>query len=191
MKQLPNFLDYEPDDLDVRITDLIVATSDGNDPLTHPKVAEALAILRHRLDMDVVFVSQISQNRRTFKVVERSDSFLRIEAGQSDPIEETWCQHVVEGRMPGYVRDATPLVRGGALPEPGFPIGTHMSTPIRMPNGDVYGTLCCFSGGVVEKSSELDLRRLQIAASVLADELHKVGVGLELKLQPLDGGAAA
>jgi hypothetical protein len=184
MPQLPNFLDYDPDDIDVRISELIVATHDSPDPLAHPKVSQALGILRKSLNMDVVFVSQFRHQRRTFKFVDCGPGLTKVVAGQSDPLEESWCHYVVEGRLPEFVKDARPHVQAGTVPPPGMPIGTHVSTPIRLNNGDVYGTLCCFSHTVVESANETDLRRLQITAKLLAQDLHQDGMGDELTLEP-------
>ncbi len=178
-----HLLDYNPDDIDVRIAELLVATHESADPLLHPKVSEALGILRKNLNMDVVFVSQFQDGRRMFKVVESDSHNTPVTAGQSDPLEETWCQYVVAGRMPQLVGDARPLVESGAVPDPGMTIGTYMSTPIVLKNGAVFGTLCCFSHDVKDGVSEMDLRRLQITAKLLSDDLHGVGVGAELELQ--------
>lgn len=95
-----HFLDYDPDDIDVRISELLVATSDSADPLVHPKVQEALGVVREHLAMDVVFVSQLRHNRRTFRVVESKPGLTLLKVGQSDPVEESWCHHVVNGRLP-------------------------------------------------------------------------------------------
>lgn len=189
-----HLLDYEPDDLDVRIADLIVATHESSDPLTHPKVAEALVLMREKLKMDVVFVSQFGNGRRTFRVVDDARQLKTIFPGHSDPLEESWCQKVVDRRIPEFIKDAGSLIASGEVPRPATPIGTHMSTPITLKNGEVYGTLCCFSCEVEEKASETDMRRLTLAAKLLAEELHSAGLGKELELEPLDsrpGGSGA
>ncbi|GAB2597940.1 hypothetical protein GCM10027034_33870 [Ramlibacter solisilvae] len=187
MPPLPHFLDYDPADIEVRIAELLVATHEGGDPLVHAKVKEALGILRHSLDMDVVFVSQFQQGRRTFRVVDSKPNMTKVVAGQSDPLEESWCQYVVSGRAPQLMKDARPFVEDGTLPVPGFEIGTHLSTPVVLKNGQVYGTLCCFSQDVKDGVSEMDLRRLRITASLLSDELHQAGIGGELRLEPMPG----
>jgi hypothetical protein len=179
------FLDYDPDDIDVRIAELLIATSDAADPLLHPKVQEALRILRERLRMDVVFVSQFQDGRRTFKVVDSGRHETLIRAGQSDPLEESWCQRVVDGRLPQLVKDARPAIEAGQLPKPGIQIGTHLSTPVVLKNGKVYGTLCCFSHKVHEDVSQLDLRRLQITARLLAEDLLSAPVSSEPELAPI------
>ena len=178
-------LDYEPDAIDVRIADLLTATSEAADPLLHPKVQEALHTLRTHLSMDAVFVSQFRNGRRNFRVVDTAVGHTLVRAGQSDPLEESWCQHVVSGRLPQFVKDARPFVQAGTVPAAQAEIGTHLSTPVVLKNGEVYGTLCCYSTQVQEDVTPLELRRLRAAAQLLADKLHGEGVGAELELQPL------
>jgi hypothetical protein len=180
-----HYLDYDPDDIDVRIAELLMATTDSADPLLHPKVQEALHVLRERLSMDVVFVSQFKDGRRTFRVVDTDSRHTFLQAGMSDPLEQSWCQHVVDGRIPQFIKDAQPYIRSGAVPHTEIEIGTHLSTPVILKNGEVYGTLCCFSASVQPQVNELDLRRLQVTAQLLAQDLHEGGVGAELELTPL------
>jgi hypothetical protein len=116
------FLDYDPDDIDVRVSELLTATSDGGDPLVHPKQ---------------------------------------------------------------FIRDAAQVAAKATATS--IQVGTHLSTPVVMEDGSVYGTLCCFSHTVQPNARDLDLRRLQIAAKVLAEDLLQAGIGGELQLAPLDG----
>jgi hypothetical protein len=180
-----HFLDYDPDDIDVRISELLVATNDAADPLVHPKVKEALSILRNHLDMDVVFVSQFRNNRRTFRVVETKPGVTVVQAGQSDPVEDSWCHHVVTGRLPQLMQDAQPFIDRGDAPATPIRIGTHLSTPIKLKSGGVYGTLCCFSAKVDEAIGGTELGRLQAVARILAKNLDASGAD-ELQLQPME-----
>lgn len=162
------YLDYEPDDLDVTIFELLVATSDSADPELPAAVPEILKLLRTRLGMDVAFVSQIADQRRTFMAVDQAPDFAPVQLGASDPVEESWCQRVVEGRLPERMEDATAYIASGRAPDPGFPIGTHLSTPIRLSSGVVYGTLCCFSRGIC---ADADIERLRYSARLIAARL--------------------
>jgi len=167
-------LDYNPEDLDVKISELLVATSDASDPELPAAVAELLKLIRTKLGMDVAFVSEITDGRRVFKAVDSETGFEpHLEAGMSGPVESSWCQRVVEGRLPEVMKDAAPYVASGQAPDPGFPIGTHLSTPVRMPDGSVYGTLCCFSRGV---RAQTDIDLLRRTAHVLA---AKLGTGTD------------
>lgn len=161
-------LNYNPDDIDVTICELLVATSDAADPELPATISEVLQLLRVRLGMDVAFVSQITDGRRTLKALDHAPDFTHLSAGMSDPVEESWCQRVIEGRLPERMRDAAPYIAAGQAPAPGFPIGTHLSTPVRLADGTVYGTLCCFSRGV---HAEADINRLRYTANLLAARL--------------------
>lgn len=163
-----HLFDYDPDDLDVTICELLVATSDSADPDLPAVVPTVLKLLRTKLGMDVAFVSQFANGRRTIEAVDSDPEFSPLHAGMSDPVEESWCQYVVEGRLPEKIEDAKPLVAAGQAPDPGFPIGTHLSTPVRLAGGEVYGTLCCFSRGV---QPDADIERLRYTANLLAAKL--------------------
>lgn len=162
------YLDYDPDDIDVKISHLLVATSDAADPELPAAVSEVLKLLRVRLGMDVAFVSHIADGRRTFKAVDSTPGFSPLQVSMSDPIEESWCQRVVEGRLPERIDDAAPYIASGQAPAPGIPIGTHLSTPVRLADGTVYGTLCCFSR---EVRAGADIDRLRYTASLLTARL--------------------
>lgn len=163
-----HLLDYNPDDLDVTISELLVATSDSADPDLPDVVPTVLRMLRTRLGMDVAFVSQIANGRRVIEAVDCAPGFSPVHAGQSDPVEESWCQYVVDGRLPEQIADAKPLIAQGQAPDPGFPIGTHLSTPVRLPGGEIYGTLCCFSRTV---NADADIQRLRYTANLIAEKL--------------------
>ena len=167
------FEDYDPDDIDVQIADLLVATADTADDAVDARVQEVLKLLREKLDMDVVFVSRFEHGRRTILRVEHRPGWTVITPGQSDPLEESWCQRVVDGRLPGFVQDALPHIRAGTLPAPTFPVGTHLSTPVSANDGSTFGTLCCFSFQPRPGVGGQDFRRLQYAAQLLTARLQK------------------
>jgi hypothetical protein len=108
-----------------------------------------------------------------------------VKAGQSDPVAESWCHYVVEGRLPQFMKDAGPYIERGEAPKTELKIGTHLSTPILLANGSVYGTLCCFSALVNERIDANALGRLQVMARLLAQNLDAAGTD-ELQLQPME-----
>lgn len=165
--------DLDPDAFDVRIAEMLTVTSEAGDPLVAPQVQEALGVLRRQLQMDVVFVSEFKGDKRLIRVVDNAPGETAMSPGRSDPLEKTWCKHVVDRRIPQFLKDAAPYVASGQLPAARAPIGTYVSTPIVLSDGAVYGTLCCFSKHVKEEATERDLRRLQVAARILADDLER------------------
>lgn len=134
----------DPQALEVRISELLVATSDSHDPALDRCITDVLMLLRRQLRMDVVFVSEFVDGERVFRFVE-GGSALGLQAGDSGPLEESYCQRVVEGRLPELLTDARPWVARGELPDTGIAIGAHLSTPVVLADGSIYGTVCCFS----------------------------------------------
>lgn len=134
----------DPAALEVRISELLVATADSYDPSLDKRITEVLLMLRKQLRMDVVFVSEFVDGERVFRFVNGGEP-LGLHAGAAAPLEESYCQRVVQGRMPELVPDARVLVAKGDLPEVGIEVGAHLSTPVVLADGSVYGTVCCFS----------------------------------------------
>ena len=130
--------------LEVTISDLMVATADGYDRALDKRITDVLLLLRKQLRMDVVFVSEFVDGERVFRFIDGGGA-LGLHAGDSAPLEESYCQRVVEGRMPELVTDARELIARGDLFDPGIPVGAHLSTPVVLADGRVYGTVCCFS----------------------------------------------
>jgi hypothetical protein len=181
-------LDYEPDAIDVQIYELLVATADHADVEVDERVGDVLRLLREKLGMDVVFVSRFDDGRRTFLKVAQDPGAPLLTEGQSDPLEESWCQRVVDGRLPEFVPDARPYMAAGTVPTPPFPIGTHLSTPVPSADGSPMGTLCCFSFAQKPSTSASDIKRLRYAAQLLADRLKPAPgpSAREMQLQPME-----
>lgn len=165
-------LDYEPSDLHVTISDMMVATADQSDELLDRTITDVLKTLRDRLKMDVVFCSEFVDGRRVFRQLATTDVRPTISVGQSDRLEESWCQRVVDGRLPRFIADASadPVARA-LLDQLPFPIGTHISTPIVLKNGEVYGTLCSFSFSPHDDPNPDDLKTLEMTAKLTAMRL--------------------
>lgn len=169
-----NDLGYKADDLLVQVTELLVATSDGSDELIDNAVSDVLRLLRERMKMDVVFVSEFTDGQRVFRHVSQAPDSPVIGEGGSEPLERSWCQRVVDGRLPRFIADtsAHPLASELLRSVP-FPIGTHISTPIVLENGDIYGTLCCFSFHPQDKPNTEDLKKLEFTARLAAQKLDQ------------------
>ena len=175
MTTLPSLYDlgYEPTDLHVTISDMMVATADQSDDQLDRTITEVLRTLRERLQMDVVFVSEFVDGRRVFRQVSATDQRPTVAVGQSDALEASWCQRVVDGRLPRYIADAkTDPAVGALLDQLPFPIGTHISTPIVLKNGEIYGTLCSFSFSPHDNPNPDDLRTLEMTAKLAALRLE-------------------
>ncbi|RYX95818.1 MAG: diguanylate cyclase [Comamonadaceae bacterium] len=167
-------LGYEPDDLEVKVSELMVATSDESDREIDDAVPEVLKLLREKMKMDVVFVSEFTNGKRVFRYVDSEPGKEIISAGGSDPLEESWCQRVVDGRLPQYMPNAANDPAASILLQKlPFNIGTHISTPIVLRDGEVYGTLCSFSFAPLDNPNPNDLKNLRFTAQLTAQKIDR------------------
>jgi EAL domain-containing protein (putative c-di-GMP-specific phosphodiesterase class I) len=142
-----------------------IATSVGSG------VDKMLHAVREHLGMDIAFVSEFRERDRVFRHVDAKDA-SPIKAGDALPLEQGYCQRVVQGKLPQLIRDAKTVPEAAALPETSaVPIGSHLSVPIRLGDGRVYGTLCCFSFIPDVSLTERDLQMMRVLAELLGDQL--------------------
>ncbi|MET0544196.1 MAG: GAF domain-containing protein [Variovorax sp.] len=165
-------LDYfAPDAFEVQVSEMLVATSDGSDALLDASVSEVLRLVKDQLKMDVVFVSEFADGRNVFRRVETRPGAEVVEVGASRALEESFCQRVIDGRMPRLVHDVAALPNKDELPPTAFPVGAHMSTPIVLADGRIYGTFCCFSFSANDALTERDLKKLEMCAQLTARKI--------------------
>ena len=130
-----------------------------------------LHAIRTHLQMDVAFVSEFRHPVRVFQHVDAADR-TPIHAGDSAPLDQGYCQKVVDGRLPELIPDAHRLPETACLPETqAIPIGAHLSVPIRLRDGRVYGTFCCFSYLPDYTLTERDLQTMRVFAELVAHQI--------------------
>ena len=167
--------DYAPDAFEVRVSELLVATAEGGDALISSAVSEVLHLLGEKLGMDVVFVSEFVDGHRVYRHVEADADKRIVEEDDPDPLEHTFCQRVVDGRLPRMVRNfATDPATQGLPTSAPFPIGSYLSVPVVLGDGCVYGTLCCFSFADNEALTHRDLKKLELSAQLTARRIDEV-----------------
>lgn len=136
--------------------------------------------IRTTMGMDIAFVSQLQGDRRVFKVVSASAGLRTpVQVGESDPLLDTYCMYVVQGRLPPVIRDVHASRHEAAL----LPIterlgiGCYVSAPVILSNGEVFGTLCCFSTGVRLDLIEADGLALRAIGRAIATMLERTERG--------------
>ena len=84
--------------------------------------------VRKRLNMEVAFVSEFTSGRRVFRFVDSQQGVEIIRVGQGDPLDESYCQRVVDGRLPELITNAQLLPAARELPvTEALPVGAHVS----------------------------------------------------------------
>ena len=142
-----------------------------------PLLQQILHSARLSLDMEFAFISEFRDGRRIFRLVENNDdldNLLQEEA--SDPLESSYCQRIVDGRLPQIICNARDLDEANQLPATqSIPVGAHLSVPLIMEDGSIFGTFCCFSRKPDYAMTSKDLMTLKgfadLAFAMLKDSI--------------------
>jgi hypothetical protein len=108
--------------------------------------AEEQAMLdraRDHLGLDVLFVGRWERGQRIFEYVSAVRDLKTSLTGRADPLEQTYCLPIVNGEVARFIPDAQlePSVQGIALTHD-MGIGVHLGSPLHLPDGSLYGTIC-------------------------------------------------
>lgn len=139
-----------------------------------PALARTLEAIRLHLGMDVAFISEIAGCRRWFRHVDAQDPQGPVQVGASDAVEASYCQRVIDGRLPELMADACLNPEALTLAATrALPVGAHLSVPIRFADGQLYGTFCCFSHAANHTLNERDLAMMRVVAELLAGHVQQ------------------
>jgi EAL domain-containing protein (putative c-di-GMP-specific phosphodiesterase class I) len=136
-------------------------------------IARIVQAVRTHLGMDVAFVAEFIGERLVFRQVDAAAT-APMAAGDSCLRAETLCGRVVDGRLPGLIRDTLRVPAAQRLTTTTtWPVGAHLSVPIRLQGGRVYGTLCCFNHAPDPSLNQRDLQVMAAFAELLAHEVER------------------
>jgi EAL domain-containing protein (putative c-di-GMP-specific phosphodiesterase class I) len=140
--------------------------------ITAECIDHALRTLRQFLGLDVAFISEFEGENRIIKHLDTAGDASPLSVGLSIPLEQGYCLDVVEGRLPELIPDTSLVSRAAAKPETAlFPIGAHVSVPIPLKDGGIYGTLCCLGIRAVPGLGERDLQVMRAVAELISSHL--------------------
>lgn len=140
--------------------------------ITAECIDHALRTLRQFLGLDVAFISEFEDGNRIIKHLDIEGEESPLSVGLAIPLEEGYCLDVVEGRLPELIPDTSLIPRAAAKPETSsFPIGAHVSVPIPLKDGGIYGTLCCLGVRPAPGLGERDLQVMRAVAELIGSHL--------------------
>jgi EAL domain-containing protein (putative c-di-GMP-specific phosphodiesterase class I) len=151
---------------------ILPATSTSEAPVSLNQILRAV---RSHLGMDVGFISEFVDGRRVFRHVETAEGRDCIEVGASDALEDSYCYWIAKGELPELIRDPSehPLTEGFACTK-SLPVGAHLSVPICLRDGKIYGTFCCFSSCPDQSLTQRDLATIKAFAQIAAEQIQQV-----------------
>lgn len=158
----------------MELTTILQHSMSGSTDTIDALLQALLRAARTHFGMEIGFISTFSEHDRLFRYLDVDKNQHVLEVGTGDPLEDTYCQRVVDGRLPGLIQDAQHHPVAQQLPvTQEFPIGAHLSVPITLQDGSVYGTFCCFSTRPDYSLNTRDLTLLRAFADVAGTLLQK------------------
>ncbi|MFT6209241.1 MAG: EAL domain-containing protein (putative c-di-GMP-specific phosphodiesterase class I) [Colwellia sp.] len=144
------------------------------------KLNKLLSIVRKHLDMDVAFIAKFVNKERVIKVLDAKNDMLSINVGDSDPIDGTYCEKIVDNVLPNIIHNTKENDITNSLPiTEKLSIGSYIGVQIILSNGEVYGTFCCYKQSPDDTINQRDLSFLNAIADI-ASELIEKNVKTEL-----------
>ena len=146
------------------------------EPAAHPArvIHRLVAMSRERLGLEVAFVSEFGGGQRVFRFVDGDTAGFEIEVDAGDPLEETYCHHIVAGALPELLPDTSTDPHARSMPATAAQrIGAHIGVPVVFPDGRVFGTFCAASHQSEPGLKRRDREYLRIAAALVAEQLER------------------
>ena len=140
-------------------------------PETIERVLEAA---REELGMEVAFVSEFTQRRMVFRKLAGEAESFGWQEDDSVPLDDTFCQLLLEGRLPNVIPDAKADGRVKFLKVTGkADIGSYVGAPIRFSDGHLYGTFCVLSHSPEPSLVERDGQFVRVLARLVAEQIER------------------
>jgi GAF domain-containing protein len=153
------------------------ATADSAAPDLYLPLTFLLTQVRRCLNIDIAFVSRFVDRDRLFEVVSSAgDAAPEVAPGNSDPLLDSYCQRIVDGRLPAVIHDTAAIEEAAALPiTAALNIKAYLSAPVVLANGVVFGTVCCISHSTRPDLRESDAAALRAVADAVASSVDRKG----------------
>jgi EAL domain-containing protein (putative c-di-GMP-specific phosphodiesterase class I) len=136
------------------------------------QIDNILDAVRRHLGMEIAFTSRFVGDRREFTHISTAIP-VPSAPGDSEPLDQSYCWHVLNGRLPELIREAAGIPFAHTLPITfALPVGCHISVPLRLKDGSVYGSLCCLSRSPDHSLTERDLATVKAFADLAIDQIE-------------------
>ncbi len=135
-------------------------------------LSELLDLARRQLGASISFLGAFAQGVRVMRAIS-SESPLPIGPGAVEDLDVTYCQRILDGRLPAFIPDTSLEPAAMALPiTQALPIKSYVGVPVRLSDGRLYGTLCALSPVPNENLSQRDADTLTAIAQSMAHVLE-------------------
>lgn len=142
-----------------------------------PGVRQILDRVREHLQMDIAFLTGLTHSAEVVLATSSETGPMQMAVGDERDLDDTYCVRVLRGLLPPVVPDALrhPEVRDLDVTHE-LGVGAYIGAPLRGPDGEPVGMLCCLAQGSRPLLGEDGLRVLGLAAALVEDQLGVPGL---------------
>lgn len=142
-------------------------------PQGRSQIDAILEAVRLHLGMEIAYTSRYVGDEREFTHI-NSELQLPAKPGDREPLEESFCYYVLQGRLPELIHDAREYELAAQVPiVNALPVGAHLNVPLRYKDGSIYGSFCCLSRQVDRTLTERDLSTMRVFADLAMEEVER------------------
>ncbi|APE29303.1 EAL domain-containing protein [Aurantiacibacter gangjinensis] len=145
------------------------------DELVHDEgIERILSTVRGHLGLDIAFVSRYVEGEQRELTHVSSDLDLPMGAGFREDREDSYCWHILEGRLPELINDPAdyPFTKNLAITDM-LPVGCHVNTPLRLSDGTVWGSFCALGRKPDRTVNDRDLTILKSFAGLVGERIEE------------------
>jgi response regulator RpfG family c-di-GMP phosphodiesterase len=156
-----------------------------------PSIDRALEAIRQFLGMDVAYVSRIDGTHQHFETIDGDAESFGISEGEKMPLDQTFCQRILSGRLPNLIPDVQSEPRAVSLEvAQKANVGSYVAMPLRFSDGSLHGTLCAASHEANPSLGYRELQFLHVFARMVADLLERESLERENRDYAVQAAAA-
>ncbi|MEO8883914.1 MAG: EAL domain-containing protein [Devosia sp.] len=151
----------------------LLRSVDGAEGHANDTVKRALEAVRLHMGMQVAYVSEFVDGRTFFREVDAPGYEALIQRGGSMSLDDTYCLHILEGRLPELMPDTLAIPLAASIPITAMGARSHISVPIALPDGTTYGMFCCMGAQAEPSLNPRDLKMMRAFADVTALQISR------------------
>jgi len=131
--------------------------------------------LAHRhLGLDLVYVAELTPDTLLFRAVAGNTALFDVKLNDGVPVDGTYSQLLVEGKIPNLLADTSADSRVAKLAvtrEVG--VGAYIGVPLRLSDGSLYGTMCGVDTHADPTLADRDVRFMTMLAELITYDLDE------------------
>lgn len=136
-------------------------------------VQRILSAAQDYLGADVAFLAEFAEQKKWIRHAVGAAAETVLAPNTAFPLQETYCYRVVQGELKGIIPDTRQHPRVRDLPiTDQLDIGAYVGVPVSLPDGKVFGTLCCVNHSPCDRFSALGAGVMEVLATLIGEQVY-------------------